>query len=147
MTPAERLANASLADPDADAEALMVLMGTDRDRLLAAVGIHAMAGDPGVLCLLAETLAHRDECQLDGAAVRRRGWQWWQRYAALLRERDPTVFTPPSGDPRTCLRVLTARVARALGPGCSPTTAGLLAACLLQQAVLAAGRHVPGEVR
>jgi hypothetical protein len=134
-------------DSEAHAEALMVLIGTDGNRLLAAAGIHAIANDPGALCLLAETLAHRDGCQLDGPAVRHRGWQWWQHYAGLLRERDPSVFTPPSGDPRTCLRVLTERVGRALGPGCGQTTAGLLAACLLQQAALAPGRHVPWEVR
>lgn len=127
---------------EVDLEALMVLLGTDVERLLYAAGGHALGRDLGALCLIGETLAHQGRYQLSGSALRERGQRWYVEHAARLRDADPALFRTPSGDPRVALQVVAGRVLELLGPACDVTAAGLLAACVLQDHALSAAAPI-----
>jgi hypothetical protein len=122
-------------DP-ATLEALMVLQGMDRPRMLIALGLRAVAGDVGALGMIAETASHQDRVALDTDLLLRSGRDCWERVSARLRAVDPSLFARLPADPRTGLPEVALRVRAALGDGLDLATAGLLAACVIQHQTL-----------
>jgi hypothetical protein len=130
---------------DATVEALMVLLGTDAQRILIAVGLDAATADIGSLCVLAETAAHDDRMTLDVAALVELGAAGWREALARLRATCPELLAAPVADPRTALPELAVRIAAALPAPVAATTAGLLGACLIQRGQLAEYLGWPDE--
>lgn len=112
-------------------EAAMVLLGTDPERILTAVGLHLHALDVGELVLTAERVHHGGPDRTSVAELHRRAGEWW----LLWRQRLPSVATRARqaalSDPRVALPELVGEIREAVAVPLGDTTATLLAVCVI----------------
>jgi hypothetical protein len=122
-------------DP-ATLEAVLVLQGMDRPRMLIALGLRALTADLGTLAMVAELSSHQEEITFDTDGLLRSGRAWWDHVSARLREAEPALFTQVPADPRTSLSEVARLVRASLDDDLDLPTAGLLAACVFQHQTL-----------
>ncbi|MFV2084759.1 DUF6187 family protein [Micromonospora sp. LOL_021] len=118
-----------LPDTDADlvAEAGLVLMGLDAQRLLAVLGTAAITAHPGASLLAVDTAWHQGDVRLPFPTVVAAGVAQWRRYRRALAAADDGV--PRSGAPREAWARTHATALDALGTATADTTSAALAVC------------------
>jgi hypothetical protein len=133
--PSRRSDDPTELDP-ATLEALLVLQGMDRPRMLIALGLRSLSADLGTLAMVAEMASHQEQIAFDTDRLLRSGRAWWDRVSARLREVEPLLFTQLPADPRTSLSKVARLLRASLDDDLDLPTAGLLAACVFQHQTL-----------
>ncbi|MFJ2087087.1 DUF6187 family protein [Micromonospora chokoriensis] len=127
-------------DADQVAEAGLILMGMDAERLLAILGLAGLTADPGSAVLAVDSLWHDGEIRMSFAEAMAAGARQWRRYRPALAAEDGGRFR--SGGPReawaSSYEVAGAVVAGAAGP----TVTACLAACWFRHEEIDEVTHV-----
>ncbi len=110
-------------------EPATVLLGTDPDRILLAVGLHLRALDLGDLALDVERVDHGRPDPATGADLCRRGAQWWLTQVAALAPVAALADRSSMSDPRAALPMLITEIHRHSTTRFGDSTAALLAVC------------------
>jgi len=111
-------------------EAATVLLGTDPDRILLAVGLHLRSLDLGDLALDVERVNHGRPDPATRADLRRRGARWWLGQQAALTPVATRADRSSMSDPRAALPLLIAEIHEHSTGRLGDSTAALLAVCL-----------------
>jgi hypothetical protein len=133
--PDPRFALPSIDDPPA-LEAGVVLLGLDAERLLAGLGLAALADDPALVVLAVDRIRHDARGALSAGQLVALGARRWRK----ARDGLAAVGAPgpPAGSPRwawvQAARVVqAAREREAAGAGLSTACAAYLTACWIRR--------------
>jgi hypothetical protein len=112
-------------------EAALVLLGTDPERMLTAVGLHLRAMDVGELVLETERISHGRPDRTEGTDLRRAAAAWWLDRRLALAPMEDVAERAAMSDPRTALPALVAELRRHSDEPLTQATAILLAVCFV----------------
>lgn len=112
-------------------EAAMVLLGTDVQRILIAVGLHLQALDLGDLVLQVERVNHGQPDQTDIPGLHRWASEWWHEQRRELPSVLALAHMSSMADPREALPALVMEIQLHSGHRLGESTAILLAVCFL----------------